>query len=353
LIKRLLHGLGVPRGGKPEWLWKGRSVKVVDGTTVTMADTPSNRSAFPRCRQKGREVGFPIARVVALFSLAYGTMLDLVTGPARGAKTGETTLLLHLLERLQKGDILLGDRLFDSYRHIVELLRRGVDVVFRMHASRQYDFRRGRWLGKSDHVVRRERAKFNASRMTREQWRQLPEWIEIREIRFQIVQEGFRPNEVIVVTTLLDGEAYPKEDVAELYRERWHCELDLRSLKQVMQMGHLRCKTPEMVEKELWVHMLAYNVVRHVMMDAALLHDRQPRHLSFKGAAQTINSFRGLLPVEGPLVEGLLPVMLKAIATHRVGNRPNRVEPRKLKFRQGKYTYMTGSRDEERARCCA
>jgi hypothetical protein len=334
-------------------LWKGHHVKIVDGTTVTMPDTPANQAAYPRRRNQARGVGFPIARVLTILSLAYGTVLDAAMGPMRGKKTGENTLFRSLFSSLQEGDVLLGDSLFPSYRDIATLRRQGVDVVARQNATRNTDFRCGRWLGTLDHVVVWKRPSFDSARFDRAEWAALPEEMEVRELRFQVEQAGFRPREIIVVTTLLDPLAYPKEDLCGLYRERWHCELDLRSIKTSLRMAHLRCKTPAMVEKEVWTHFLAYNLMRQTMAEAARSHDVLPRHLSFKGACQMVNSFATYLALQPALHKGLWHELLRAIATHIVGDRPDRVEPRKLKYRPGKYTYMTRPRNEERQRCCA
>lgn len=335
------------------WLWKGRHVKIVDGSTVTMPDTPANQAAYPQSRGQKQGVGFPIARLVVILSLAVGTALDLALGPTRGKKTGENTLFRSLMEVLEKGDVLLGDRLFCSYQDIATLRARGVDVVFRQHASRRTDFRRGRWLAVLDHVVVWKRPQFNSRRFDRATWEALPEQMEVRELRFRVTEKGFRPLEITLVTTLLDAVAYPKEDICALYRERWHCELDLRSLKTSLQMKHLRCKSPEMVEKEIWAHFLAYNLMRQTMAEAARVYDVLPRHLSFKGAVQMVNSFAAYLAYLRELRDLLWSELLIAIATHTVGDRPNRVEPRKLKHRLAKYTFMTRPRNEERKRLCA
>lgn len=355
LLQTLVRGTAqeVERSAGGNTLWKGRCVVIVDGTTATMADTPANQEAYPRRRNQAQGVGFPIARVVILFSLAFGTALDAIMGPMRGKKTGETTMFREIQSALNEGDVLLGDRLFASYQDMAALRGRKVDVVARQNASRHTDFRRGRWLAVLDHVVIWKRPKFNKDRMDRASWEELPKQMEVRELRFKVAQAGFRPNEIILVTTLLDPLAYPKEDLCELYRERWNCELDLRSLKASMQMAHLRCKSPEMVEKELWVHLLAYNLIRQTMSEAARAHDVLPRHLSFKGACQMVNSYAPHLAMKPEQHERLWRALLRAIATHRVGDRPDRVEPRKLKSRPGRYPYMTQPRNEQRQRLCA
>jgi hypothetical protein len=354
LIKRLVREVACELEEQSEqaWLWKKRPVKPSDGTTVTMPDTDANQAVYPRRRNQAHGVGFPIARVMMVLSLASGTVMDLAIGPMRGKKTGENTLLRTLGGALQKGDVLLVDRLLGSYQEFATNRARGIDVVARLHHSRRTDFRRGRWLGTLDHVVVWHRPKFDRNRFDRATWEALPTTMEVRELRFRVTQPGFRSTEITIATTLLDPVAYPAADLAELYRERWHCELDLRSLKTSMQMAHLRCKTPEMVEKEIWMHCLAYNLIRKVMAESARMHQLQPRHLSFKGAVQTVNSFAPHLDLAVHQTERQRrwDRLLKAIGTHIVGNRPNRIEPRKLKYRVGMYTYMTRPRTEERRR---
>ena len=334
-------------------LWKGRHVKIADGTTATMPDTPANQAVYPRRRNQARGVGFPIVRIMFVLSWTFGTVLDLAEGPMRGKKTGENTLLRGLGGVLQKEDVLLLDRLLGSYQQIATCRDQGVDVVARQHHSRATDFRRGRWLGTLDHIVIWHRPKFDRQRFDRATWEALPETMEIRELRFHVTQPGFRPVDITIATTLVDAVAYPAADLAALYRERWQCELDLRSLKTSLQMTHLRCKTPEMVQKEIWAHCLAYNLIRKTMAESARREDVLPRHLSFKGAVQTMNSFAPYLALCVTDKDGLWAELLTAIAAHVVGNRPNRLEPRKLKYRLGRYTYMTRPRTEERRTLCS
>lgn len=334
-------------------LWKGRHVKIADGTTVTMPDTPANQIAYPRRRNQARGVGFPIMRVMFVISWVYGTVLDVAEAPMRGKKTGENTLLRGLGDALQKGDVLLLDRLLGSYQQFAICREQGIDVVARQHHSRKTDFRRGRWLATLDHVVTWHRPKFDSQRFDRATWEALPETMQVRELRFYVTQSGFRPTEITIATTLVDPIAYPAADLAALYRERWHCELDLRSLKTSLQMNHLRCKTPEMVRKEIWAHCLAYNLVRKTMAESARCQKLLPRHLSFKGAVQTMNSFAPYLALCVVDEGALWTQLLKAIAASIVGNRPNRLEPRKLKYRLGKFTYMTRPRTVERRRLCS
>ena len=355
LVKQLVRGTGrtVEATAEEAWLWKGRHVKSVDGSTVSMPDTPANQAAFPQRNNQRAGVGFPIARILTIFSLSCAMVLDAAIGSMRGKKTGETTLFRTLWDVFQPGDVLLGDRLFASFRDFAACRARGVDVVARQNATRHTDFRRGQLLGTGDHIVVWKRPRFDRNRFTRAEWEALPEQMEVRELRYQITQSGFRTKEITVVTTLLDSVAYPAADISALYRERWQCELDLRSLKTSMQMDRLRCKTPEMVEKEFWTHLLAYNLIRQTIAEAARAHGGLPRQLSFKGAVQMVNAFAAYLTPPCANRSQLWDQLLTAIATHVVGNRPNRIEPRRLKYRPGKYPYLPRPRKEERQRLCA
>jgi hypothetical protein len=330
------------------WLWNGRSVTLVDGTTVSMPDTMANQEEYPQSNTQEVGLGFPIARLVALISLASGVVRDLALGPYQGKETGETALFRTLWEGLESGEIVLGDRFFCSFFGIAGLSRRGVDVLFRMHQRRKYDFRKGRCLGIEDHVVswtKPERPEW----MDEETYAQIPEELTVRELRITVDQPGFRVNELVLVTTMLDAEAYSKQEVARLFLERWNIELDFRSIKVALQMDVLRCQTPEMVRKEIWMHLLAYNLIRGVMAEAAEAHGKRPRHLSFKGALQTMTAFQDALRWATPMARvHLVGEMLKAIASHEVGDRFGRSEPRANKRRPKQQRYLMVPRRQAR-----
>ncbi len=318
----------VDAGANADWLWKGRKVSLVDGTTASMPDTVQNQQAFPQANTQGIGLGFPVVRMVGIISLATGVVRDLALGPYKGKETGETALFRTLLDGLEAGEIMLGDRCYASFFMIADLMQRNVDSLFRMHQRRRFDFRRGRRLGVEDHVVtwtKPERPEW----MDEETYAQIPSEIKVRELRFKVQQPGFRVNELVLVTTMLDAEAYTKEELADLFLQRWNIELDLRSIKDVLQMDVLRCKTPDMVEKEIWIHLLSYNLIRGVAAQAAEAHGKQPRQLSFKGTLQTMTALQEALRQATPSVrEYLVEVMLTAISAHEVGDRPGRVEPR-------------------------
>jgi hypothetical protein len=331
-----------------DWTWKGRHVCLVDGTTVSMPDTKANQRAFPQSQSQAPGLGFPIARVLALISLATGAVRDIAMGPYKGKETGETALLRSLLDRLGPGEILLGDRFFAGIFTFSLLMQRGVDGLFRMHQLRMHDFSRGRLLGVEDHVVPWRKPQRPAW-LDQEIYDQIPDELIMRELRVRVHVPGPRVAELVLATTMLDPIAYPKDDLAALYLERWNVELDLRAIKSEMSMDILRCKTPEMVAKEVWAHLLAYNLVRGLMAAAAEASGKRPRQLSFKGAMQAIESFDAPLRLSRGLRRtDLLEALLHAIAAQEVGGRPGRVEPRAIKRRPKPHDLLRQPRAEAR-----
>jgi putative transposase len=330
------------------WRWLGHRVLSVDGSTVTMADTPENQAEYPQQKTQKRGCGFPIARVVVVFSLAVGTVLDAAFGPYQGKQTGENSLFRRLHAHLRAGDVVLADRYFGGWFDLMLLLTRGVHSVVHKHQLRATDFRTGKRLGVDDHEVIWEKPQRPAW-MTPEQYAQLPETLTVREVRVRVEQKGFRTKEVIVVTTLRDPQKYKAEALGQLYRRRWQAELHLRSLKMVMQMDHLRCQAPHRVRNEFWMHLLAYNLIRKVMALAAVRAGREPWRVSFKGALQTLAR---LLPVlSGDIaIDEWCDVLLESIAAHRVGDRPNRFEPRLCKRRPKPYKHLREPRQNYKRR---
>lgn len=331
------------------WLWRGRSVKLVDGSTTTMPDTEANQEAYPQHGSQKEGVGFPIARIVVLLSLATGMVCDMAIGPYQGKKTGETALFRELMGRLRWGDIVLADRYYCSYFMICLLMELGVDFVVRLHQRRRADFRRGRRLSQGDHVVVWTRPSC-PEWMDEATYQRMPETIEVREVAVQVNQPGFRTDSFVVVTTLLDAEEYTKEDVAELYHKRWLAELDLKAIKCTMGMDILRCKTPQMVRREIWTCLLAYNLIRKTILEAAFQGGLSPRQLSFTAALQKIGaSYTVLVLVDETVAARLIQQHLADMVGHKVGNRPNRVEPRAIKRRRKPFPLLTKPRDEARA----
>jgi hypothetical protein len=330
-----------------EWLWHGRRVKIADGTTVSMPDTPENQEAYPQSSGQQPGLGFPLARVVVVFSLACGAVLDAAIGRYQGKKTGENTLLRELIDTLVAGDVLLADRYYAGYFDLALWHARGVGVVVRKHQLRRTDFRTGRRLGHDDHIVLWDKP-VRPKWLDQATYDDLPGWLILRETRVRVRQPGFRTKTLVVVTTLLDL-TITATDLAELYRARWHAELDLRALKVTLGMDVLRCKSPAMIRKELWAHLLAYNLIRTVMAQAAQANDLRPRDLSFTGAVQTLTAFASLLGnADAPERQDLYGRLLAAVASHRVGDRPDRCEPRARKRKPKHYPFLKTPRDKAR-----
>jgi hypothetical protein len=348
-------GQELHRKAPEEWLWNGRCVVLVDGSTETMADTTANQNEYPQSRGQKAGLGFPILRYVVLLSLAVGTALECAIGPCRGKHSGEQSLFRQTWDALRSGDIVLGDCLYDAYRDIVQLKVRGIDCLFGKKQSRKCDFRKGRRLGKDDHIVVWRKPRYVASRFpSREEWELLPEEIEMRETRVFVRRKGHKTRTIVIVTTLVDAEQYPAEELTTLFAARWNCELDLRSIKRVLGMHHSRCQSPEMVRKELWMHLLAYNLIRVRMAQAADRHNVLPRTLSFSASTNHIHNFaRDLRKACGAEFDRIEGELLKAIATCRVGDRPGRKEPRAVKKRQQKYSFLTQPRAQARKRLAA
>jgi len=345
-----LVGRALDAKADPRWLWKGRRVYMFDGTTVTMSDTPENQAAYPQVYNQKPGIGFPIARVGTIISLCCGAIVNLGVCRYAGKGQGEVSLLRRLWDILRSADVLLTDCLMANWTNILLLQQRGIEFVGRLNkANRKADFRRGQRLGQHDHIVRWMKPTSIRS-LDRQTYSALPESIAVRETKIRVAQPGFRTRSIVVVTTLLNPQQTTKEDLTTLYRARWNHELDLRSIKSTMQMHDLRCKTPELVRKEIWTHALAYNLIRTIMAQAAATHGLLPRSISFKGAIQTLEAFQPVIDLQAahdPVhCFRLYQVLLDAIATHRVSERPDRFEPRLKKRRVNHYDWLTRPRAE-------
>jgi hypothetical protein len=328
-----------------QWLWMQRRVLMFDGTIVSMPDTKENQAEYPQPSSQKPGVGFPLARIAAIFSLATGAIIDLGIAAYSGVSQGELSLLRQLIGVFRPGDVMLADRLMCSWREMAMLKSRGVDVVTRLTSHRTADFRTGKRLGKGDHIVRW--AKPSLRRVEFED-SDLPDYLDVRETRIVVDHAGFRPLTIILVTTLLDDKLITKEDLQQLYRARWHNELDLRALKETLQMDVLRCKTPELIRKEIWTHIITYNLIRAMIAQSAMKHGIEPRTISFKGAIQTLIAFQPLIKAiccnSSKIRIEVFCRVIDAIATHRVANRPDRFEPRQRKRRDGAYDLLTKPR---------
>lgn len=355
LLPRLVRESGrALRDRSPDgWLWHGRRVQIADGTTVSMPDTAANQEAYPQPDAQKPGLGFPIARLVVVFCLACGSVLDAALGRYQGKRQGENAQLRTLEQALEPGDVLLADRYYGGWFDLAFWQQRGVDVVVRLHQRRRCDLRRGRRLGPGDHVV-------TWAKPARPDWldvatyRGLPDALALREVRVRVPQRGFRTKAVVVVTTLLDADVYAAGELALLYRRRWQAELDLRSLKATLGMDVLRCKSPVMVRQEVWAHLLAYNLIRGVLAEAAAGLGCAPQELSFTGAWQATRAFaERLLEANGEGFVALYEWLLITIGASQVGDRPDRVEPRARKRRPKPYPLLTEPRGEARKKLLA
>jgi hypothetical protein len=334
LCRLTLHvGDAVEDEAPKAWRWHGRRVILVDGFECSMPDTEANQKEYPALRHQQPGLTFPHLRVVVLLTFATGCLVGAAMGPVKGKGTGETELFRTLLERLRPGDVVVADRYYCTWWLVALLQARGVHVCFRLHHLRKYDFRRGRRLGKGDHVV-------SWPKLPRPDWMdpqtyaELPQSLEMREVRVTVASPGCRVRSLVAATTLRQEAEYSAADIGDLYHQRWHVELDIRAIKVTLKMDILSCKTPEMIRKEVWAHLLVYNLVRKVLAQAALAGQVTPRQLSFAAAVQTLDAFRWLLVAgsEGP-ERRLVEALLLALRVHVVGNRPGRVEPRENKRR--------------------
>ncbi len=324
-----------------EWKWNGRTVFIADGSHVSMPDTEENQARYPQPQVQQPGIGFPLARLAVLLSLASGACHDLAMAPYTGKGTGKTTLLRQMYDALSPGDVVVADALFDNYFIACEFRQRGFELVARVQAER---------VG-SQTVERRPDGDLilwqrpqKPRGMTGPQYRCYPKSLLMRQVSVDARDQNNRAEQFKVVTTLLDG-SIDGSQIGALYERRWSGELDLRSIKATMQMDVLRCKTPEMVEKEIWAHLLAYNLLRTVMAVAASENDVEPRAISFKGAKQALTAFAPKLEAARPQQRaGLVDALLKAVACHRVGNRLGRWEPRARKRRPRRAARLTQPR---------
>jgi hypothetical protein len=334
------------------WRWKGRNVQVVDGTTVSMPDTAANQAEYPQPTSQAEGLGFPILRAVALCSLATGMITAMACGPYAGKETGETALLRTLFDALSSGDVVLADRYYGGWFMLALLRELGVDVVVRLHQLREADFDRGRRLGKGDHVVSWPKPA-RPEWMDPETYDRLPRQLEVREVHVNVDVPGFRTESLVIVTSLLDPEEYSREDLSKLYRRRWTVELHIREIKTAMQLDVLRRKAPAAVRQELWTGLLVYNLIRQSILQSAHEAGRQPEELSFTATMQMLaNTYLVAAVVvdeEGEAVEGLVTLRVLHGGSHRVGNRPDRVEPRAVKRRPKSHPLLTVPRARARA----
>jgi hypothetical protein len=331
------------------WHFHDREVLVGDGTTSDAPDTQANQRAYPQSARQAPGCGFPLVRWVALFSLASGTLRAVTLG---NKHHGELKLFRKLWDELKAGMIFLADRGFCDFVTLAGLSLRQVDSVLRLNATRGYDFRQGKRLGPHDRLVTWQKPKRKARTATRKLWRRLPSEITLRLIRYPVTIPGFRPQEIILVTTLLDPVLYPASELAELYLRRWRVELFLRDIKTTLQLDHLKCKTPHMIYRELMMHLIGYNLIRCQMVEAAAIHEVDVERISFKGSLDTIRHFSQVIAQARNRHRRtqLINTMLEALAKDALPDRPDRIEPRSQKRRRKAYPFMTKPRSQLRAK---
>ncbi|EDX73794.1 Transposase, IS4 family protein [Coleofasciculus chthonoplastes PCC 7420] len=334
---------GLEKQTTTEDLWCDRHVKLCDGSTVVMSDTPLNQTEYPQHSNQTLGCGFPIAKIVVMFSLATGAALEILIAPFR---TGEVTLARQLYPKLMPDDVVLADRAFGSYVDLVLIQQYSADAVFRKHQSRKSDFRRGKKLGIGDHIVTWSKPHRRPTGMSQDEFAKLPTHVQVREIHLLIQQKGFRSKEIILVTTLLDAQVYTKTKLAQLYQWRWQVEVDLRHVKTTLGMEMLRGKTPEMVRKEIYVHLLAYNLLRTVMWQAGKQAGVCPVRISLQGTRQHLSHFCCQFYKAGAKKRAkLYDAFLIVVTDKLLPERPYRYEPRLKKRRPKPYGWMQQPRD--------
>lgn len=331
--------------GEERWL-EGRAVKIVDGTGVSMPDTAANQALWPQPSSQRPGCGFPVMKLVGLFSLSSGALLETVAG---NLHVHESVLFRGLWAKLKRGDVLLADRGFCSYAALASLQRRGVDSVMRLHQMRRADFRSGQALGPDDRLVEWQKPTQRTEVWSAQEFAALPETMTLRMIRLRVASKGFRTRTVVLVTTLLDAQTYPADALRELYAERWQVELHFHQIKTLLAMDVLRCKSPELIQREVAIHHIAYNLIRSLMQRSAHLHHVPLARISFKGSLDALRHWSAVIAAAGATPrkqDQLIAQMLASIARDPVPERPGRSEPRAKKRRPKNYQLLTKPRHE-------
>jgi len=332
---------------KAAQLWHHLRVKVIDGTTASLPDTAKNQRAYPQPGGQKPGCGFPVLKLVGVFSLATGVLLDYAKG---NKHQHELNLLQKLLDQFKAGDLVLGDRGFNAYTLLALLLRRGAHSLFRLHQRRPADLRKGKRLGKNDRLmVWRKPWLWQRPRyLSKAIWKRIPKEVSVRVVRFTLAVPGFRAQSVTLVTTLLDAQAYPAEELARLYVRRWRIELWFRDIKTSMGMEVLRCKSPKMAHKELEMFFIAYNLIRVLMAEAGALYEVPMERLSFKGTVDAMRQFSLAMAQARSRKKQrqLMADLLEIIAWDQVPERPGRREPRAVKRRPKPYQLLNRPRHQ-------
>lgn len=330
---------------KAQRLWRGLGVKVLDGTTTSLPDTTKNQRAYPQSEAQKPGCGFPLLKLVGVFSLSTGALLDYAKGNKHQHELG---LLQRLLHQFKPADLVLADRGFSTYTLLALLLSRGVQSLFRLHQARPADLRKGKRLGKNDRLFVWDKPSLRPAYLPRFIWKALPQQIPVRVLRFCLHVPGFRVHSVTLVTTLLDPQKYPAEELAYLYAERWRVELWFRDIKASMGMEVLRCKSPRMVHKELEMFFTAYNLIRCLMAQGSLRYGVGISGLSFKGTVASVRQFAAAIAqarsrkTQSRVLEKLLEVIARDLLPERFG----RSEPRAVKRRPKPFPLLNRPRDK-------
>ncbi len=323
---------------------QGRPLKVVDGSALTLlADTQKNRRAYPPIQCRPRQPSFPMLRLVVLFCLASGAILAAAQG---SLAVSDLSLLSQLTSHLVKGDILLGDRGFGCHPLIAWLQQTcGVDFIGRT-TRRSDGRRRRRRLGANDWLLEWKKGLKASPGMTPQQWQALPATLTIRAVKGSLYQKGFRVRQVTVITTLLDAQAYPPQEILQAYWRRWRLEMCLDDLKTTLGRESLRSRSPEMAQQELYLRLIAHNLIRCTMAQAATEHDRALDRLSFKGSLDALRHLAHTLAQAKTKKkrQQLWSELLHTLATDLVPERPQRREPRAVKRKKNRYPRLVGPR---------
>lgn len=337
---------------KPEQRWCGRRVKAYDGTTVLMSDTLANQKVYPQHSNQKKGCGFPIAKLVVWFCGTTGAVLEVAIAEWR---TSEWQLSRQLYARLQRDDVVVADSAYGTYVDLALVRHAKADAVFRKHHARRCDFRRGLKLGIGDHIVRWQRPQQPPGSMSRGDFQALPTSLEVREVHLLLQQPGFRPKTIILVTTLLDPKLYPKAKLAQLYQLRWQAtEVNLKHLKTTLKMEMIAAKTPAMVQKDIWIHLLGYNLLRTLMWQSTQQTQVSPLRISLQGTRQQFNQFKPHLASATTQHRcQLYTILLGVISELLVPLRPNRAEPRVVKRRPKAFPKMQQPRSVLKAKLIA
>lgn len=323
--------------------WCGRRVRVCDGTTVLMSDSAANQADYPQHSNQAPGCGFPIAKLVVIFSLLTGAV---VAACIASWHTSEIVISRLLYADLAPDDVVLADQAYGSYVDLAQVKQQQADGVFRKHHARRTDFRRGYKQGVKDHLVLWKKPTKRPDQMTDEDFGAIPDTLWVREVVLRLPRRGHRDQRIIVVTTLLDANRYTAEKLTLLYGWRWQAaEVNLRHLKTTLKMEMLTAKTPTMVHKEIWTHLIAYNLIRSMMEQAAPWANFARSRLSFQGTRQIFNHMLSFFAILGKSVRNRLYLdMLFQIVAVLLPDRPNRHEPRVVKRRPKPFPRMSQPR---------